>query len=493
MCAVVDGFVANLDLFDEYGIEIPTDYSSFIASVDKFESMGIRGFATDYIFDYTCLEILQGTSVSLLNSLEGTMWRREYESGNYENAKALEKSIWPVVFSNCYKFIQDTHARAEDNTNDFQYYVKEFTEGRVAVIRATSHDAAVIKNTYGINTAMLPYYCENENWVLTYPMFQVAVSKEVENNSEKKKAVMDILDAMFSTEGQIKAAADSSFLSYNKTVSIPLTEEMKYISPLIDANHLYMRLASTEMFSYSKRIVQKMVNGEIDDKEAYKEFSSLLEEGEIGGDKTILFTQDKSYSLSFSDNGNEAASAVLNTIRNTVGSDIAISYSSLVSTPVLMGDYSLSELEWIVTYKNPVYTDLYTGQEIWDVMAWLINTDVYGNNPLRHKNFMPVTSGMEYEMRDNGDGTYTLISLTINGDDIQRDKTYSLSLTGYDTYITSWEYCNCPMPQWLEEKRGEDTSIKTNKEYLVEGVMEEGRILPPSRYVTIVDKNYEGK
>ena len=74
MCAVVDGFLANLDLFEEYGVEIPTDYSSFVKAIQKFEENGIRGFATDYIFDYTCLEILQGTSIPTLTSLEGAIW-----------------------------------------------------------------------------------------------------------------------------------------------------------------------------------------------------------------------------------------------------------------------------------------------------------------------------------------------------------------------------------------------------------------------------------
>ena len=43
-------------------------------------------------------------------------------------------------------------------------------------------------------------------------------------------------------------------------------------------------------------------------------------------------------------------------------------------------------------------------------MSWLINTNIDGANPIRHKNSMPVTSGMEYEIKDNGDGTYTLLS-----------------------------------------------------------------------------------
>ena len=147
------------------------------------------------------------------------------------------------------KFIKDTKARGEDNLHNFQYFANEFKEGRLAIFRATAHDAAALKEYDGMNTAMLPYFgvTENDNWLLTYPMFQVAVNSKVNEDPEKEKAVMNILSAMFSKEGQMKAACDIAFLSYNKTVDIAPTDVMKYIIPEIESNHLYMRLASTEM------------------------------------------------------------------------------------------------------------------------------------------------------------------------------------------------------------------------------------------------------
>ncbi|MGN0829697.1 MAG: extracellular solute-binding protein [Candidatus Ornithospirochaeta sp.] len=487
MCAVVDGFVANLDLFEEYGIEIPTDYASFIDALNKFEEKGIRGFAADYFFDYTCLEILQGTSIPTLTSLDGAIWRKEYESGNIELAKEKEESIWPEVFAACMNFLEDTKARSEDNLHNFQYFLNEFKEGRIAMYRATAHDATNIKELNGINTAMLPYFgeSENDNWILTYPMFQVAVNSKVKEDPEKERAVMNILSAMFSKEGQMKAACDISFLSYNKTVDIEPTDVMKYIIPEIESNHLYMRLASTEMFSISKKVVQKMVNGEIDEEKAYNEFSYLLSNKDDSLAEDVVMVQDESYPLSFGENGNEAASAVLNTIRSAIGSDIAISYSSLVSSPIFKGEYTLQEIKWILTFNNPVYFGKYTGEEIKDIMSWLINTNIDGANPIRHKNSMPVTSGMEYEIQDNGDGTYTLLSLRVDNEPIVSDKEYSLAFFGLDLYLTSYEYCNSPMPQWLEEKREGSLVELSNNGYLLEGIKENGRILPPTSYVTI--------
>ena len=46
MCAEVDGYLANLDLFEEYDIPIPTNYAEFVDAINRFEEVGIRGFST---------------------------------------------------------------------------------------------------------------------------------------------------------------------------------------------------------------------------------------------------------------------------------------------------------------------------------------------------------------------------------------------------------------------------------------------------------------
>ena len=53
MCAEVDSIMANKDLFDKHGIDLPTNYSEFVAAIDAFEEQGITGFQTDWTYDYT--------------------------------------------------------------------------------------------------------------------------------------------------------------------------------------------------------------------------------------------------------------------------------------------------------------------------------------------------------------------------------------------------------------------------------------------------------
>ena len=60
VCADAHGFVVNRSLFEQYDIPLPTDYASFVAACQAFEKVGIRGFTSDYTYDYTCMETCRG-------------------------------------------------------------------------------------------------------------------------------------------------------------------------------------------------------------------------------------------------------------------------------------------------------------------------------------------------------------------------------------------------------------------------------------------------
>ena len=68
VCADAHGFVVNKDLFEKYDIPLPTDYESFVSACQAFDKVGIRGFAADYYYDYTCMETLQDRKSTRLNS-----------------------------------------------------------------------------------------------------------------------------------------------------------------------------------------------------------------------------------------------------------------------------------------------------------------------------------------------------------------------------------------------------------------------------------------
>ena len=120
-------------------------------------------------------------------------------------------------------------------------------------------------------------------------------------------------------------------------------------------------------------------------------------------------------------------------------------------------------------------------------MEWLVNIKEDGSNPIRHYNVSPVTSGMEYTMTDNGDGTYTLGELTIHGQPLENDRVYHVLLMGEDNYIENEVYCNCPMPEDLRQRRErQNTGDYNSYQIMLDSLAETGQFLPPTEYLTIL-------
>ena len=171
MCAEVDSIVANKDLFDQYGIPLPTNYSEFLEAIDRFEAMGIKGFQTDWYYDYSCLETMQGCAIPELMSLEGTQWRMDYESETEEHQVGLDDTVWPKVFEKYQQFLKDVRFQPGDKALKFSVVTEAFRKGQIAMFRNTASLADNIIKEDGTNYVMLPYFGETaqDNWLLTYP------------------------------------------------------------------------------------------------------------------------------------------------------------------------------------------------------------------------------------------------------------------------------------------------------------------------------------
>ena len=488
MCAEVDSIMANKDLFDQYNIPLPTNYSEFVAAIDAFEAVGIKGFQTDWIYDYSCLETMQGCAIPELMSLEGTRWRMEYESETEDNQVGLDDTVWPKVFEKYEQFLKDVRFQPGDEELTFSVTMEPYYQGMTAMIRNTAALADHITVEMGINSVILPYFGQTseDNWLLTYPMCQVAVSKQVEEDEAKREAVMEVLMAMFSEEGQKHVAAGTSVLSYNKEVNISPTDSLRYVQDCINSNHLYMRLASTEVFGISQDVGHKMMTGKYDAKAAYDAFDQQITHYADPDAVEVMFTQKTAYSNEFTEHGSAAASSLMNTIRSSMEADLAIGYSPTVSTSIYAGDYTLQQAKWVLTARNSIYQGEYTGEEVWRFMDWLVNVKEDGSNPIQHRNLMPVTSGMEYTVTEYERGKFRLEEVTVNGQPLDKNCTYTLLLVGADNFLEHETFCNCPMPEDLKAKREAYlVSDFSSQECMQEALEKTGQFLAPSEYVTI--------
>lgn len=489
MCAEVDSIVANKDLFDQYNIPLPTNYAEFVAAIDAFEAVGIKGFQTDWDYDYSCLETMQGCAIPELMSLEGTAWRMDYESETKDAQVGLDDTVWPKVFEKYEQFLKDVRIQPGDEELQFTVVTEPFRKGKTAMIRNTASLADSVRSEEGVNCVMLPYFGETsqDNWLLTYPMCQLAVSKQVEQDAAKKAAVMEVLMAVFSDEGQKHVSAGTSVLSYNKEVKIDLSDSLLYVQDCIDSNHLYMRLASTEVFAISQDVGHKMMTGEYDVKQAYDAFNAQITDYKNPEAEEVLITQKTAYSNDFGVHGSEAASSLMNTLRAGGDEQIAIGYASVASSSIYEGDYTMQQVKWIMTFRNALYRGEYTGAEVRRIMDWLVNVKEDGSNPIHHRNQMPVTSGLEYTVTETERGKFVLEAITVNGQSLEDDAVYTVLLVGADTYLEHPTFCNCPMPEDIKVKR-EDYIINdfTSQEYIQEALKKTQQFLEPTEYVTIL-------
>ena len=489
MCAEVDCIMANKGLFDEYGIPLPTNYAEFVAAIDAFEAVGIKGFQTDWDYDYSCLETMQGCAIPELMSLEGTRWRMAYESETDEHQVGLDDVVWPRVFEKYEQFLKDVRFEPGDETLQFSATMDPYFAGKTAMVRNTAALADTVTLERGIDSVILPYFGETEqdNWLLTYPMCQLAVSSRVEKDEAKKKAVMEVLMAIFSEEGQKHVAAGTSVLSYNKEVKIEPTPSLRYVQDCISSNHLYMRLASTEVFAISQDVGHRMMLGEYDAQAAYDAFNQQITHYADPDAAEVLFTQKTAYSNDFTEHGSAAASSLMNTLCAAFDDQIAIGYSPVASTSIYTGDYTLQQAKWILTARNAVYRGEYTGEEVWRFMDWLVNVKEDGSNPIHHRNLMPVTSGLEYTVTEYERGKFRLEKVTVNGKPLDKSASYNVLLVGADVFLEHETFCNCPMPADLKEKRQAYLiSDYSSQKCMQEALTKTRQFLAPTQYVTIL-------
>lgn len=474
VCGLVDGIVANRELFRQYGIDLPTDYESFAAACRAFEDVGIRGFVGDFAADDTCLELLQGWSLPELTSLEGQSWRLSYEDPQDEQT-GLDAEIWPGVFRRMERFLRDVKARPEDTQRDHGSFQELFMTGQIAMIRNTGAFVAGCNNV-GMDTVLLPYFGENEeSWLLTYPCFQLALNQNLEQDANRLEKAMAVMKVMLSQEAQKALAPGDDVICYSQTAQLTLDPALENLRPYLQQNHLYIRLASNAFFTVSKDVVTGMILGEYDARQAYEAFDTRLREKESDEGEPVL-TLNQSYSNAFrSTGGSQAASVMANTLRRAYGTEVLIAPAYSFTGSVLKADYTLRAAGNMVTSDAlESYQREMTGQELKKCLRLYVEGVEAGFTPF-NPGSLPIVSGVSIDVKETETG-YTLTRVRRNGKDIA--DTDSFRVTCLNT-----AFCMEPLmgQLGLSFEKG-DTRVKEDwMEYIRNG----GVLAQPGNYIVL--------
>lgn len=476
-CADVDSIIVNETLFKEHNIDIPTDYDSFIAACEAFEKLGIQGFCSDFGSDYTCMEVLQGFGISQLLSMEGREWRQQYESGA---TNQLSEEVWMPVFEKFFDMKEKTGLGEAETKMTNQNPKELYTAGKLAMYRGTGTDVIAFPGREGDRSILLPYFgdTEKENWYLTYPSFHVAASKKAMEDPEREELLLRIMEAMLNQEGQSCITYGKNMIPYNKGVTLELLPELDNIKPYIEDNKIYIRLASGDMFSISQNVVQRILTGELNTpKAAFEAFNELMTDSKP--DDAVAANIGTAYSNEFTaEHGNQAASAVYNTVLAEADVDMVFGQACYISSDVYAGEYTQKDLGYLINNDvgKPVIARL-NGEQLFDLVSNTLT--LTGNRgAVCNDSTLYVSSGFEMDVTKTDDG-YTLNAITVAGKELDLKAEYSVLLcSDYDWYIVDA----------MAEVGCDNYEIDSVhfEEYVFKRLMEEGgQLEAPTDYITL--------
>ena len=475
VCADAHGFVVNRSLFEQYDIPLPTDYESFVSACQAFEKVGIRGFTADYAYDYTCMETLQGLSATELTTTEG---RTAYSDPASTARVGLDNAVWPGAFERMAQFIQDTHLTADDLAQTYDDVMDLYRNGEVAMYFGTSAGVKMFQDE-GIDTTFLPFFSQNgEKWIMTTPYFQVALNRELEQDTARRSNAMKVLNVMLSEEAQNRIVADGQdVLSYSQNVPLRLTEYLKDVRSVVEENHMYIRIASNDFFAISKDVVSKMIAGEYTAKQAYRAFNTQLLAEDTPADDEIVLTSGKGYSNVFhADGGSASFSVMANTLRGVYGTDVLLATANSFTGSVLQADYN-KKMAASMIMPNGLMSRrrTMTGAELKETVRAFVEGWEGGFVPF-NRGSLPVVSGIALEVKEEN-GSYTLTGITRNGQPLRDDDTVTVTCLATEKQMAA-----LPASE-SGTSAGEDTWVKNTWRDHVSGGG--AALAEPENYITL--------
>ena len=478
VCADAHGLVVNRDLFVQYGILLPTDYAGFVAACKAFEEVGIRGYTADYLYDYTCMETLQGLSAAELTTTDGRKWRTAYSDPANDTRVGLDDTVWPGGFERMEQFIQDTGLTAADLKLSYDDVTEMFGNGQLAMYFGTSAGVKMFQEQ-GIDATFLPFFSQNgEKWLMTTPYFQVALNRDLEQDNARREKAMQVLHVMLSEDAQAQILAEGQdLLSYSQSVNYHLTDTMKDVRSAVDENHMYIRIASNDFFAISQDVVSKMITGEYDAAQAYRAFNASLLAEETPNTGDIVLKSENAYSNVFHKNGGNASFSVMaNTLRGLYGTDVLVAAANSFTGSVLKADYTQTAACAMIMPNGLLsYRRTMTGAELKDTLRAFVEGCEGGFTPF-NRGSLPVVSGIAVQVKENG-GRYQLTGVTRNGKPLQDGDTVTVTCLATEKQMT---------PLLKDETRAFERGEDTVKNFWSKALSDGSVVLAaPESYITL--------
>ena len=244
----------------------------------------------------------------------------------------------------------------------------------------------------------------------------------------------------------------------------------------VDDNRLYIRLASSDMFSISEMVIQGMITGKYPDAgsafDAFNEAMRLEEEEEPAA---VCIETEYPYAFQ-ADGGSPAASAVINSLREELDAQLLVGQSSNVAGNNYAGEYTQEELGFLtIGETGEILRWEMTGGQLYEYLDNVLAAEGKRGSVVNDSTLY-VSSGFEMELRRTDQG-YDLERLTLEGRELDRDHTYDLAVLGNEQLMhgdilaeagaSEYEKVELSFKQLIADRLAEGRQLAEPTDYII--------------------------
>lgn len=380
-----DGMVANKNLFDQWNLALPTDYKSFIAVCRQLEEHGVTPLAVDFAESWTPTTMMQGiTAPWFYDDAKYLTWMEKFRAGKVTELNAQ----WLLSIANTARDLNRegilTADMLQDEAPDTQAML---LSGKAAIVRKNSDE--VFDSTNSHNYAALPFFgtTASDSQLFTYPVFSLAVSKELQQDAALQQAAERVLSVMLSEQAQkILNENGEGLISYNKDINLPLSDAMKNVQSLIRSDACTIRVLNANTFSSSGAGLTALLRDHADN----HEFSDIM--------NRTMFVQTRETTVGksdlYADNAldsnlcSRAASVVAQVVNAREKTDCFLMDVRECPTSIYRGTYTDKDIGAVVNASA-----IYTGRLTMAQLQQLLGDSILYATTFRSGSIEPV---MEY-------------------------------------------------------------------------------------------------
>ena len=415
-----DVLVANNELFEEYGIDLPTDYESLVEVDRAFKSHGLDGVAWGLGTNWTYSPMLmaQVLGADLFNSYEGMKWRERYLNGAESGGDyVLDKKIWPQVMERLRGAMECGLIDDTDMQQGNVQAATDFINGNAAICLTTTTAA---KNLEMDLTFLPAFSTDGGAWMPVFINQSYGVTRKV--TDDRMDVVMEVFKAIISKEAvQAYNESRGGVVPLNYDASM-LSGGLKELGRAVSDGRLFLlfkeRWSGVEYAMCD--VLREMKENALSADEACElcrqrtlELREKKEEMTVlnsDDPSQVIYTQKEFYPLISNELLNHPASSCMaNTVLASVNSMGEKQYDILVAEPAIAGDnirkgnYYLdqegelsrgSNLYYMCFAKRVLYPATMTVKEL----IQYLNTAFYYYH--RVDDGLPVMAGASYVVED---------------------------------------------------------------------------------------------